>query len=119
MRTGIVIVTGAALVAAGLATGFVAIWFGPPVLDCGGLEVEVCERVMEQAAQDPYDQAGGDVADEGTGPGQASGPVVSFRFEPRPGYTDCGDWTIEKYRWGIGPFAAIKGTWSSSPRALC
>jgi len=110
----------ALMISVAFVTGFVAFLPGPPVLQCGGIEDEVCEHVMEQAAQDPYDQSGGDVVGyEGSGPGHAFGPVAYFKFEPMPGFADCGDWTIEKYRWAIGPFAGMRQTWRSNPMQLC
>jgi hypothetical protein len=109
----------ALLLVLAFVTGFAAFVSGPPVLECGGLDREVCERAMDQAAQDPYDQAGGDVVYEGTGPGFAYGPVTYFRIEPyRPG-AECGDWTLEKYRLAIGPLAFSKQVWHSNPRGLC
>ena len=56
---------------------------------------------------------------EGTGPGYAYGPVTYFKIEPYWPEADCGDWTIEKYRWAIGPLAFFKQAWQSSPRGLC
>ena len=102
-KTGTQILTGVALlVALAFVTELVAFipLMGPPVIECEA-DKETCERAMGQM-------------ESGT---EGAGPVTYFKLDYTFATPTCGDWTLERYFFAIGPFAIWETAWFTQP--LC
>jgi hypothetical protein len=90
------------LVVTAFVTGFAAFipLMGPPVIECEA-DRETCETVMDHMES----------AVEG------DGPVTYFGLDYTSATPSCGDWSLEKYRFVIGPFAFWEASGFTQP--LC